>query len=206
MKAREQLSRMMATNSSAAAVGSSRQSTNIQKNSTEIAVPGRLDIVLGRGSHSRNSPAYARFRTVLEKHRETYDNAERCHKMVIANQVLAELLESGSRFLKMTPNGILIECDVQESEKKISHAFRNMRLRAKKKRNSHSIGKVESSKPSIPTNRDAATASTPLVAAMGMYSSSPLSSSTCSSEESSIFNLHGPVIHTSSDGDTWGNK
>jgi len=100
-----------------------------------INVPGKLDIVLGRGSHSRNSPAYMRFRTVLEKHRESYDSVERCHRMVIANQVLVELQSGGCRFLKMTPNGILVECDTRESEKKISHAFRNMRLKYKKKKN-----------------------------------------------------------------------
>ena len=99
----------------------------------EIIVPGQSDIIMGRGSRSRNSHAHLRFRSALEKHRSRYDTAERSQKMAVAHEVFIELMSAGCRFLKVAPLGMLEVCQAKEATSKISHAFRNMRILDRKK-------------------------------------------------------------------------
>ena len=93
----------------------------------EVAVPGPMDIVVGLGRQSITSCGYLKFRDTLLEHREEYENAERFAKTVIAGDILKKLLNSGCRFVRCTPDGILTECTEVEARDKISHAFRNMR-------------------------------------------------------------------------------
>jgi hypothetical protein len=107
----------------------------------EIVAFGPLDIIMGKGRQPKSSVGYLRFRNLLEGHCEEYDNAERKDKMNIAGNILKKLRGMGCRFVRHSPQGLLEECDDDESLKKICHTFRNIRLAKKQKReNAREVG------------------------------------------------------------------
>ena len=95
-----------------------------------IVVPGPMDIVLGRGNHSRTSQGYLRFRLLLGELFDAYDAADRSEKRSVARQALAEAEKQGCRFLKEVKTEhndnseeagppILLACDVDEKLDKV---------------------------------------------------------------------------------------
>ena len=96
----------------------------------EIVTLGTMDIIVGRGSHSRSSVGYLRLRNLVQDHYEQYEKAGRTEKTSIAKKILQESKAAGCRFVRFTPEG-LVECDEGQSREKISHTFRNMRHTSK---------------------------------------------------------------------------
>jgi hypothetical protein len=93
----------------------------------EIAVPGPMNIVIGRGRHSKSSTRYFRLLELVEKYFEEYDTSERFEKVVIVNVIFGELRRMGCRFVRCGARGLLEQPDDVAMEK-ISHSFRNFRL------------------------------------------------------------------------------
>jgi hypothetical protein len=91
-------------------------------------IPGNMDILMGRGRHPKSSPGSLRLHDMLRQHREEYDNATKLDKTAMAEMVLTKLKLSGSRFIKIVPGGFQV-CDDALARGKISHGFRNLRLK-----------------------------------------------------------------------------
>jgi hypothetical protein len=104
----------------------STKTTSSSNNKKPILVPGPMDVVMGRGRHSQNSPGNLRLRHLLQKHRGQYEEASKFEKTVVAEIALKIMKDSGCRFLKSTKLG-WVECEDQVARDKISHAFRNLR-------------------------------------------------------------------------------
>jgi hypothetical protein len=97
-----------------------------------ILVPGPLDILMGRGRHPHSLPGALRLHNVILQHGEAYNAASRCEKTVLTGVVLAQIKELGCRFLKVFEGGYEV-CDDAVASSKISHGFRNARLRRRAK-------------------------------------------------------------------------
>jgi hypothetical protein len=91
-------------------------------------IPGYLDIVMGRGRRQKSSPGSLQLHDMLRQHREEYDTAGKCEKAVIAKTILNKLKRIGCRFIKLAPSGHQV-CADSLAREKISHGFRNMRLK-----------------------------------------------------------------------------
>eukprot|EP00339_Tiarina_fusa_P010073 CAMPEP_0117009838 /NCGR_PEP_ID=MMETSP0472-20121206/8830_1 /TAXON_ID=693140 ORGANISM="Tiarina fusus, Strain LIS" /NCGR_SAMPLE_ID=MMETSP0472 /ASSEMBLY_ACC=CAM_ASM_000603 /LENGTH=476 /DNA_ID=CAMNT_0004712231 /DNA_START=89 /DNA_END=1519 /DNA_ORIENTATION=+ len=115
-------------------------STKPSGNGGDVAAPGPMDIVMGRGRHAKTSIGYLRFRDLVEKYRGEYDNSERFEKVVVANIVFRELRRQGCRFVKNTAHGVQVQSDLVAMEK-ISHAFRNIRLIKTSRRGRKSVAR-----------------------------------------------------------------
>lgn len=111
------------TTSAMSSSSSSQQQTQEQK---EVAAPGPMDIVLGRGKNSKSSPGYLRLRGLVEDHCDAYDKSERFNKMRVVNFILKDLRQSGCRFVRITPEG-LTEATPEMAREKVAHAFRDVR-------------------------------------------------------------------------------
>jgi hypothetical protein len=94
-----------------------------------ILVPSPMDILMGRGRHPKCRPGGLRMHSMLLEHRAVYDMATKVEKTVIAETILKVMKKSGCRFLTSAEGGGFVECDDSTARKKISHGFRNLRLK-----------------------------------------------------------------------------
>jgi hypothetical protein len=97
--------------------------------------PTTCDILCGAGYDTCHHKGNEMFRTILLKHFETYFRAT-CKKSKIeaSRAILADLLESGARFLKKDGNrNRWLVADIKVGKDKISHALRSMKEEKKKK-------------------------------------------------------------------------
>jgi len=96
-----------------------------------ILVPGPMDILMGRGRHPKSRPGALRMHHLVLQHRVAYDSAKsRLEKTAITKSVLLQLKALGCRFLHETKSGYYVETDDVAAREKISHGFRNQRLKA----------------------------------------------------------------------------
>jgi hypothetical protein len=101
--------------------------------SINIMFPCSNDILLGRGFAYQLFPGNQYFITVVEMHKERYNDAgsDREKKFSISNQVLRKIQDSGSRFLERAENEEdgWVQADDKDARQKVSNAFRNIRKR-----------------------------------------------------------------------------
>mmetsp|Transcript_60362 Transcript_60362/g.90998 ORF Transcript_60362/g.90998 Transcript_60362/m.90998 type:complete len:472 (+) Transcript_60362:71-1486(+) len=91
-------------------------------------VAGNLDILMGRGRHPKSSPGSIHLHDMLRQHRAEYDRATKSEKTALAGVVLDKLKRIGCRFIKLSPGGYQV-CEDSLARGKISHGFRNLRLK-----------------------------------------------------------------------------
>jgi hypothetical protein len=97
-------------------------------------VPDPMDIVMGRGRFSKNSTGHFQLGRLVQERQEEYDGAKRAKKAAIDGSILRELRSIGCRFVRSSPQG-LEEVQVHENvREKISHPFRNAKLKKVQKR------------------------------------------------------------------------
>jgi hypothetical protein len=89
--------------------------------------PSPNDILLGRGKPIQRRPGNVRFREMVEKNMDRYDEGNRGAKYAVAASIAHLLKEEGGRFLKETEDGGWVEVDEATARSKISHAFRSRR-------------------------------------------------------------------------------
>jgi hypothetical protein len=97
-----------------------------------LVLPGPMDIILGKGRHPKSSAGSLRMHNLLHEHAEEYEAAAKFDKTIIGDIILRKLELHGCRFLKPMPTGFQI-CDESVTRAKISHAFRNMRVKQLRK-------------------------------------------------------------------------
>jgi hypothetical protein len=102
-------------------------------------IPGSMDIMLGRGRHPNSSPGTVRLHIMLHQHNVEYETATRFEKTILAETILRDMKDSGIRFLKLAACGFEV-CDDSVARAKISHGFRNMRLRIRRNDNNSKSG------------------------------------------------------------------
>lgn len=108
----------------------------------KIIVPGPMDVILGRGTHAKNSMGHLRFQHLLEKYREQYDALSQSHRRSISRLMLLELNESGVRFIKQDDKGQWVEISEKERITKIAAGFRNLRTNVESS-NASRLGKTQ---------------------------------------------------------------
>lgn len=94
---------------------------------TVVVVPGMQDVLLGRGKRVQESAGNFRFKHLLGTHREHYERVSKFEKTIVAESILRLVNESGGRFLKQGDCG-WTQVEDEMARKKISHAFRNLRV------------------------------------------------------------------------------
>ena len=98
-----------------------------------IIVPNSYDVLLGRGRTFRSNPGNIRFHNIIETHFEKYESSNRTVKLVLSEEVVIEIKNLGSRFLKQTETGGWIQVTDDFARERVAHAFRNRRLSAASK-------------------------------------------------------------------------
>ena len=100
----------------------------------KVLIPGRFDVIFGRGKKYQNHTGNVRFRHIVDMHGEEYEGSCKYQKANIVEKVKRIIKESPGLFLRQSPDsGIWEEVDCpDEVEKKISHAFRARRTALKK--------------------------------------------------------------------------
>ena len=99
-----------------------------------VVEPTHKDVLLGRGKASQNHPGNVRFREILARYQEEYNNTPRYKRVDTPKEITRFLLEDGVRFLQRVDNGWL-ECDASEAEKRVKQLFRNQKKSMTKKVN-----------------------------------------------------------------------
>ena len=96
-----------------------------------ILLPSPMDILNGRGKHPKNQLGNLRMHHMVEKYREEYEKAGVKDKTRIAERVVQELKDNGSRFLtsasEVGNGGGYVLCRDAVAREKVSRAFRQLR-------------------------------------------------------------------------------
>ena len=145
--------------SSSEVLSSLQETTEVANNKTDILIPNNMDVVIGKRGHQPGPkrPGLLRMHHLILAYQEQYEATSRTKKLEVAKLVLKEMKRSGSRFLLPldtktdTPasankkgnrrdrggdstnnlNGY-VECDEKMALEKISHGFRNLRMKKNK--------------------------------------------------------------------------
>ena len=99
-----------------------------------ILVPNPKDILLGKGRRPNSHVGNMKFHSLLEEHRDAYDSALKTDKTTVSQSLLQKLKANGCRFLEedKTKGGYIVVPD-KIARQKITHGFRNIRIRNKKR-------------------------------------------------------------------------
>ena len=96
----------------------------------KIALPGRYDVVVGRGKPYRTYTGNVWFLQLIEERQEAYRMAGRGDKAVIVKDVIETVRQRG-RFVSRETGGWWVEVDEDTAIEKVSGAFRTMRRKQK---------------------------------------------------------------------------
>ena len=91
-----------------------------------VVVPGRFDVLFGRGTKTAQHTGNLRAVHLVEMHRPQYEAADKFGKTILAERIVTIIQESGGRFLKRR-NDLWVEVDEIMAREKISHFFRKLR-------------------------------------------------------------------------------
>ena len=118
-------------------------STVSSSSNLAIELPGKCDVLLGRGRPLQEHPGNQRFRTLVDSYVEQYESSKkRKEKTELTELVLETIQREGGRFVQMEEgsngsksSGLWYEVSDAVARDKVSHAFRTQRqkLKARKK-------------------------------------------------------------------------
>jgi hypothetical protein len=95
-----------------------------------IDLPGRNDVLLGRGRPFHQHPGNIRMRELVDLYQEEYKRAPVGQKSNIADKIVqAIMIKEHSLFLKRQPDGWWVQVSEIEAREKATHAFRTMRTK-----------------------------------------------------------------------------
>lgn len=103
-----------------------RSQEDAHSSSEVIVVPGRLDILLGRGKPIQEHFGNLRYHVLLDYYQPAYERAKKFDKMQIAQRIVNAVHEYSGKFLKQEGAGWVAVDDVVARDK-VSHAFRTRR-------------------------------------------------------------------------------
>ena len=92
----------------------------------KVISPGPFDVLLGRGRLCQEHVGNVRYRQLVVKHKEQYDNSSTVDKTSISLMIVNLVKDSSGRFLKDNGDG-WIEVDDKRARDKVSHSFRTLR-------------------------------------------------------------------------------
>jgi hypothetical protein len=108
-----------------------KQERRMQKGVERIGVPGRFDVLFGRGKAYQQHIGNVRYRSLIEECKAQYDRASREEKTQITEEIVQIVKQSTGRFLKDDGAG-WEEVEDVVARLKASHTFRGMRAGANK--------------------------------------------------------------------------
>jgi hypothetical protein len=85
------------------------------------------DILFGRGKSIQERPGHVRFREILDKHMDLYDNSEKGDKPNVMAYIVRLVKEEDGRFLKELEDVGWVEVDEATARAKVGRAFRTRR-------------------------------------------------------------------------------
>jgi hypothetical protein len=85
------------------------------------------DVLLGRGKPLQQRPGNVRFRELLDKHMDKYEQGAKGAKLKVSAYIVHLVKEEGGRILKELKDGGWVEIDEATARAKVSHAFRARR-------------------------------------------------------------------------------
>jgi hypothetical protein len=100
-----------------------------------IDLPGRNDVVLGRGVQKtvhQNNPGNRCLGSLVLPHMDEYQKACKLRKPEIAFQVIMSMQQNGARFLKQNQNGWWEEVPDEVAQEKVCMTFRETRRKARR--------------------------------------------------------------------------
>jgi hypothetical protein len=93
-----------------------------------IDLPGRHDVLLGRGKPFQQHPGNVRMREMVDLYKEEYTRVPVGQKSNIADKILQTIMiKEHSFFLKRQPDGWWVQVSENEAREKVAHAFRTAR-------------------------------------------------------------------------------
>ena len=93
-------------------------------------LPGRNDIILGRGKPFHSHPGNILMHQLIEQQQDEYEGAGRGEKTLIAKRIVKTLRQKG-RFLARDSEGWWVEAAEEAAVDKVLSGFRNSRFRKK---------------------------------------------------------------------------
>ena len=106
----------------------------------KIELPGRNDIIVGRGKPFHSHHGNIMMHQLIEQHQDEYESAGRGEKTLIAKNIVKKLREKG-RFLTRDSEGWWVEAVEEAAVDKVLSGFRNSRFRKKAEEQRSSIPK-----------------------------------------------------------------
>jgi hypothetical protein len=88
--------------------------------------PGPFDVLVGRGRLCQDHVGNVRYRILVEKYKEKYDEASNFDKTAIAFMIIKMVKETTGRFVKDGGDG-WVEVDDNKVRAKVTHSFRTLR-------------------------------------------------------------------------------
>eukprot|EP00529_Nitzschia_sp_RCC80_P018858 CAMPEP_0113468778 /NCGR_PEP_ID=MMETSP0014_2-20120614/15539_1 /TAXON_ID=2857 /ORGANISM="Nitzschia sp." /LENGTH=515 /DNA_ID=CAMNT_0000361195 /DNA_START=365 /DNA_END=1912 /DNA_ORIENTATION=- /assembly_acc=CAM_ASM_000159 len=104
---------------------------NGHDNVNHIILPGKYDVLLGRGKPLQKHTGNLNYHCVVECYHEDYERALKLEKTKLAAKIVEQIHNQGGRFLKQDDFGSWVEIDEEAARTKISHTFRNHRIAAR---------------------------------------------------------------------------
>ena len=95
-----------------------------------IHVPGKYDVLLGRGKPLQKYSGNLNYHYVIETYHERYEAAAKGVKAELAMEIVMKIKNQGGRFLKQDNVGWTVITD-EAARTKVSHTFRNHRIAAR---------------------------------------------------------------------------
>jgi hypothetical protein len=89
--------------------------------------PWPNDVLFGRGKPIQERPGNARFREMIDKHIDKYEQNEKGAKAIASAYIVRIVKEEGGRFLKEWEDGGWVEVDEATARAKVGHTFRARR-------------------------------------------------------------------------------
>jgi len=90
-------------------------------------IPGRFDILLGRGRGYHNHVGNVKLRNLILDLKPQYNSSSKSEKKPLTENVVHTIKKMPARFLKLEAAG-WVEVDDEEARLKVSHTFRNLKL------------------------------------------------------------------------------
>mmetsp|Transcript_8514 Transcript_8514/g.17761 ORF Transcript_8514/g.17761 Transcript_8514/m.17761 type:complete len:477 (-) Transcript_8514:73-1503(-) len=106
-----------------------RKSDELFDDINRVIVPGKYDVLLGRGKPLQKFSGNLNYHYVIEGYHDRYEAAAKGQKAGIAMEIVKKIHSLGGRFLKQNEAGWAAITD-EAAKTKVSHTFRNHRIAA----------------------------------------------------------------------------
>ena len=107
-----------------------RKADEIDDDVDRIIVPGKYDVLLGRGKPLQKYSGNLNYHYIIEGYHDRYEQAAKGVKAELAKEIVTKIKNQGGRFLKQDEAGWAAISD-ETARSKVSHTFRNHRIAAR---------------------------------------------------------------------------